>query len=81
MSSYEYIKQVLAEKYDIQPESIGPEATLTDLGLDSLSIAELMFDVGDKFEIDIPDDRANFSTLGEAAALVDELVQAKGGSQ
>jgi len=79
MSSFEYIKQVLAEKYDVKPESIAPEATLTDLGLDSLSIAELMFDVGDKYEIDIPDDRANFTTLGEAAALVDELVQAKGG--
>lgn len=79
MSSYEYIKQVLAEKYDVNPESIAPEATLTDLGLDSLSIAELMFDVGDKYEIDIPDERANFTTLREAAALVDELVQAKGG--
>jgi acyl carrier protein len=47
------------------------EAKLTDLGLDSLSIAELMFDVADKYGIDIPDDRARFSTLGEGASLVD----------
>ena len=79
MGSYDYIKQVLAEKYDIKPEAIMPEATLSDLGLDSLSVAELMFDVGDKYDIDIPDDRADFNTLGEAAALVDELVQAKSG--
>ena len=55
-----------------------PEATLADLGLDSLAIAELMFDVADKYDIDIPDDRSNFTTLGEAVALVDEFVQAKG---
>ena len=78
MSSYEYIKQLLVEKHDVKPEVISPDAKLTELGLDSLSIAELMFDVSDKYGIDIPDERANFTTLGEGAALVDELVQAKG---
>ena len=79
MSSYAYIQKVLADKYAVAPDAIVPEAKLADLGLDSLSIAELMFDVAEKYNIDIPDDRANFNTLGEAVALVDELVQAKGG--
>jgi len=78
MSSYDYIKELLIEKHDVSPDVIKPEAKLTDLGLDSLSIAELMFDVADKYGIDIPDERANFTTLGEGAALVDELIQAKG---
>ncbi len=77
MNSYDYIKQLLLEKHDVKPEVIKPEAKLTDLGLDSLSIAELMFDVADKYGIDIPDNRANFTTLGEGASLVDELVQLK----
>jgi acyl carrier protein len=38
-----------------------------------------MFDVSDHYEIEIPDERANFNTLGEAVALVDECVKAKGG--
>jgi len=38
-----------------------------------------MFDVSDHYGIDIPDERANFNTLGEAVALVDECVKAKGG--
>ena len=79
VSSYAYIEEVLKKKFDVKPEAIVPEATLADLGLDSLSIAELLFDVSDKYNIDIPDDRANVSTLGEAVALVDELIQAKGG--
>jgi len=78
MNSYDYIKQLLVEKHDIKPEAISPETKLTELGLDSLSIAELLFDVADKYGIDIPDERANFTTLGEGAALVDELVHAKG---
>jgi acyl carrier protein len=77
MTSYDYIKQLLLEKHDVKPEVIKPEANLTDLGLDSLSIAELMFDVADKYNIDIPDDRANFTTLGEGASLIDRLIQLK----
>jgi acyl carrier protein len=77
MNSYDYIKQLLLEKHDVNPEVITPEAKLTDLGLDSLSIAELLFDVADKYDIDIPDDRATFTTLGEGASLIDQLVQLK----
>ena len=79
MSAYAHIEQVLIKKYDIAAEAIRPDATLTDLGLDSLSIAELMFDVEDHYDLDIPDDKMNFTTLGEAAALVDEYIHKKGG--
>ncbi len=79
MSPYEFLAQVLSEKYDVSPDAISPEATLTELGLDSLTVVELLFDVEDEFEIEVPEERATFQTLAEAAALVDELVQAKGG--
>ena len=77
MSSYEYIKQALVEKHGVQEAAIKPEATLHDLGLDSLAIAELMFDVSENYDIDIPDERSNINTMGEAVALVDEFIQAK----
>ena len=79
MTPYMFLAQVLSEKYDVDPDAISPEATLTELGLDSLTIVELLFDVEDEFGIEIPEERATFQTLAEAAALVDELVQAKGG--
>ena len=78
MSPYMFLAQVLSEKYDVDPDAISPEATLTELGLDSLTIVELLFDVEDEFGIEVPEERATFQTLAEAAALVDELVQAKG---
>jgi len=79
VSPFEFLADVLSEKYDVPREAISPEATLTELGLDSLTVVELLFDVEDEFGIEIPEERANFQTLAEAAALVDELVQAKGG--
>ena len=79
MSPFEFLADVLSEKYDVPREAISPEATLTELGLDSLTIVELLFDVEDEFGIEVPEDRATFETLAEAAALVEELVQAKGG--
>lgn len=77
MSTFTDIQDLLVSKFDVKPEAIKPEANLTDLGLDSLSIAELIFDIADKYDIDIPDERATFTTLGEAVALVDELMMAK----
>ncbi len=79
MSPYAFFAKVLSEKYDVDPDTISPEATLTELGLDSLTIIELLFDVEDEFGIEVPEERATFQTLAEAAALVDELVEAKGG--
>ena len=77
MSSYSFLTNTLVEKYGVQAAAIGPEATLTELGLDSLTLTELLFDLEDKFDIEIPEDRATFRTLGEAAAMIDDLVRAK----
>lgn len=78
MNAYAFLAEVLSEKYNVDPEKISPEAALTELGLDSLTVVELLFDVEDEFGIEVPEERATFKTLAEAAALVDELVQAKG---
>lgn len=73
VSSYEFLSRTLIEKYNVDAGAVRPEATMTELGLDSLSLAELMFDLEDEFGVEIPDDRTNLSTLGGAAALIDEL--------
>ena len=78
MTPYAFLADVLSEKYDVDPDAISPEATLTELGLDSLTIVELLFDVEDEFGIEVPEERATLETLAEAAALVEELLKAKG---
>ena len=77
MSAYAFLAELLSEKYDVDPEAIRPEATLTELGLDSRTVVELLFDVEDEFGIKIPQESGTFQTLAEAAALVGELVRAR----
>lgn len=77
LSAYDFLSEQLVEKFDIDREKLSPESSLADLGLDSLSIVELVFDVEDEFDIEISEEDANFTTLGEAAALCDKLIAAK----
>lgn len=78
-SSFDYIRQALIDKFEVDADAISPEATFETLGLDSLTMVELMFDVSEKYDIDIPTDKLDLKTLGEAVALIDETLQAKNG--
>ena len=77
MNPYQFLSELLVTKYGVQPHAVRPEATVTELGLDSLTLTELLFDLENEFGIEVPEERADFSTLGEAAALIDELIRAK----
>ena len=79
MGSEARVVALLVEKHGVDAKKVSPDATLSHLGLDSLSVAELLFDIEDEFEIVIDTDDAEFSTLGEALALVDRYLEAKGG--
>lgn len=69
---------LLVKKYGVDEQKVSPDATMADLGLDSLSVAELVFDIEDEFGIEVKVEDANFATLGEAIALVDRYIEAKG---
>jgi acyl carrier protein len=77
ISTFDFIRQTLIDKFEVDPELISPEATLEVMGLDSLTMVELLFDVSEKYEIEIPTDQLDFTTLGEAVELIDAALQAK----
>jgi acyl carrier protein len=72
------IVELLVEKYGVEEDRISPDAAMTDLGLDSLSVAELVFDIEDLFEIELREDDSEFTSFGQAVALVDRYLEAKG---
>lgn len=78
MSVYDHIAKILVDEYEVDAAAIRPDAAMGDLGLDSLQVVEFLFHVEDEFEIEVPEERADFATLGEAAALVDALIAEKG---
>ena len=53
---FERLQAIVAKKYSLDPATITPESTLESLGLDSLDLIELLFDVEDEFAIRVPQD-------------------------
>ena len=77
MKSYPILVEKLTTDFDVDPAVITPDATLTDLGLDSLSVVEFVFEIEEELEIELDLDDADFETVGEAAALADRLLAEK----
>ena len=73
MSTLEELKQLIHKTFDIDVATLKPDAPLEDYGLDSLSLAELLFAIEEHFNVDLPDSRSGVNTLGGLAALIDDL--------
>ena len=74
MSSLETIQRMMAEQFDLKPEVLAPDALLENLGVDSLSVIEFMFNIEDEFKIKLPDTRVEIKTIQDIASIVDRLV-------
>ena len=69
---FEKIRDVLAQQFEIDPETITPDTNLIDdLGADSLDVVELIMSVEDEFGIAIPDESA--ASLVTVAKIVDYI--------
>jgi acyl carrier protein len=73
MSTLEELKQLIHKTFDIDTATLKADSPLEDYGLDSLSLAELLFAIEEHFNVDLPDSRGGVNTLGGLAALIDEL--------
>jgi len=70
----ERLRRILIEHYRIDAARLTREASLEDLGLDSLGMTELLFYIEDEFQLKLPSDVAPLPTLGAAVHYVDGLL-------
>ena len=70
---FEQFKKLLVEQMDIDEVEIKPEAELVaDLGINSLELADLVFNCEDKFGIEIDeDDYRKFITVGDVVSYLE----------
>jgi len=68
---FESVQDILADKYSVPKETVTPESTLESLGLDSLDLIELMFEVEDAFNIRVPQEAGT----ALKAATVQDIVE------
>ncbi len=74
MTTIERLKEMIEKEFEIPASELDADAPLTDYGLDSLSLAELMFTVEDRFAVEFPSDQAQaVDTLASLAQLIDSL--------
>jgi acyl carrier protein len=63
------------------PAKIIPAARLSELGIDSLHAVDLVFRFEEHFDIEIPMERFRATTVAEAVAFVEDLLQHPQGTQ
>lgn len=75
---------ILAEQAVLEPASISMDATLDDLGIDSLGLVETIFAIEEAFDIQVPfnaNDPAasefDISTVASMVRAVESLVSAR----
>jgi len=78
MDSLTIIREFLDSRLEIAPERVLPEAKLDDLGVDSLMLAEIVFEFEDRFNLTLPRNLKSPRTVGELVALMDRLRSEQG---
>lgn len=75
MANIDKIKDIIVDKLGIDEEKVTKEASFKDdLGADSLDIAELVMELEDEFDMEIPDEAAEkINTVGDALDFIDKL--------
>ena len=76
-NTLETLRGILARDYKIAPELLTPESLLEELGVDSLGVAELLFNIEDEFSITVPPEPVTLATLGDVVGYIDGLIQAQ----
>ena len=69
---------IIAERLSIEKRNLQLTDRLDDLGINSLSVIEIIFDLEEKFDIQIPynsnDVRPEFQTVGDVIAAITKLI-------
>lgn len=70
----ERVIDIVAEQLGVDKEKVTPETHfINDLGADSLDTVELVMELEEEFDINIPDDSAEkIETVGQAIAYIEE---------
>ena len=76
-TTFERLRAILVKDYNLDPASVTQDALLENLGIDSLGVAELLFNIEDEFKIRLPSDPVQLPTAGDVARYIDALIAAQ----
>ena len=76
-STFDRLCAILAKDYKLESSQLTLDAPLESLGIDSLGVADLLFNLEDEFGIVLPPEPVQLVTLGDVAGFIDGLLAAK----
>ncbi|MGI5346994.1 acyl carrier protein [Streptomyces sp. CA-250714] len=72
---HDHVTTLLTDKFDVPSDGIQPGVTLTELGLDSLAVTELLVTLQEHYGTGAPDDAVTGeATPEDVVALLHELL-------
>jgi len=77
MTTTDRIIAMLVKDFKVDPDRLSPAARLEDIGIDSLGLAELLFNIEDEFHLKLPDVPLDLATFGDVVRYVDEQIAAQ----
>ncbi|HIT19388.1 MAG TPA: acyl carrier protein [Candidatus Fimivivens faecavium] len=72
--TFEKVRAILAEQLDLEEDQITPESQIVDdLGADSLDIVDLVMNLEDEFDTEIPDEAIEgMKTVGDVVKYIED---------
>jgi len=74
---FEKVKEIIVEQLGVEdPDSVTLETSMMgDLEADSLDAVEIMMELEDEFDIELPDEEAeNFKNIGDIVEYIEEKI-------
>lgn len=73
MQTLELLRQYLQQKVSVDPTKVTPEAQLEDIGVDSLVLIDLMFELEESLNVRVTDRNSSPATVSELVDMFDAL--------
>ncbi len=78
-TTFDRLKTVLLKTYPVDPDLVTDDRRLEELGLDSLGIGLLLFDVEDEFKIKFASDPGPLLTVRDVVNYIDGMLAVRRG--
>lgn len=79
-TSFERLRAIVVKDYKLDVDQVGLETPLEALGIDSLGLADMLFNVEDEFHIFVPPEQVDLRTIGDVVNFIDALIAAQSGT-
>lgn len=73
-TTFERLKAILLKTYRVDAATLTPQLQLSQLGIDSLGLGLLLFDVEDEFTVKFTSEPGPLQTLGDVVVYIDEVM-------